>query len=160
MRRALCRGMQQLACPALLRSATLPSVALGRMPVSATLTQRRLCSSGEPPAVDELPESLKATIRNIIGQARIVVFLTGTPEIPRCRFTNALVDILRQVGVKYSYYDILQDDEVCEGLKVYSSWPTYPQVYIDGELIGGYDVTKQLLLSGELTKMLKAKDLL
>ena len=108
----------------------------------------------------QLPRELQETIRGIIGQSRIVVFLTGTPDEPRCRFTSALVDILRQVGVHYSFYNILEDDEVCEGLKEFSSWPTYPQVYVDGELLGGYDVTKQLLLSGELTKMLKEKNLL
>eukprot|EP00658_Telonema_sp_P-2_P062525 TRINITY_DN51198_c0_g1_i1.p1 TRINITY_DN51198_c0_g1~~TRINITY_DN51198_c0_g1_i1.p1 ORF type:complete len:118 (+),score=40.69 TRINITY_DN51198_c0_g1_i1:170-523(+) len=67
-------------------------------------------------------------------------FLTGSPEAPRCRFTVSLVDILNQIGVQYSYVNILEDDEVCEGLKEFSSWPTYPQVYIDGELIGGYDI--------------------
>lgn len=90
----------------------------------------------------------------------MVVFLTGTPTAPRCRFTAATVDILKQLGVKYSFFDILEDDEICEGLKVHSGWPTLPQIFIDGELIGGYDVCKTMLLSGDLTKLLKEKDMI
>jgi Grx4 family monothiol glutaredoxin len=105
-------------------------------------------------------DALHAKLRGLINQDRLVVFLTGTPEEPRCRFTFAMSDMLRQLGVQYTYVNILSDDDVCEGLKEYSNWPTYPQVYLDGELLGGYDVCKKMLLDGELTKMLKDKGLL
>jgi monothiol glutaredoxin len=115
-------------------------------------------TSSPPP--DKISEELANAIDVIIKKDRMVVFLTGTPQRPRCRFTAATVDILKQLGVKYSFFDILDDDEICEGLKVHSGWPTYPQIYVDGELVGGYDVCKSMLLSGELTKLLKEKDLL
>lgn len=119
---------------------------------------------GKAPFADapafELTEELKKDLQTMIGQDRVVCFLTGTPEAPRCRFTVALVDMLNQIGVEYSFVNILEDDEVCEGLKIYSSWPTYPQVYIDNELIGGYDIIKTMMLDGELPKLLKSKKLL
>lgn len=71
-----------------------------------------------------------------------------------------MTDLLGQLGIKYTYVDIMEDDEVCEGLKSFSSWPTYPQLYIDGELIGGYDITKELVLSGKFTQMLRDKKLM
>lgn len=133
----------------------------------ATITSvayRRNSTAGTPPGGNGTSDAAKHPLADvldaIIRKDRMVVFLTGTPTQPRCRFTVATVDILRQLGVKYSYFNILDDDEVCEGLKEYSSWPTYPQVYIDGELIGGYDVIKKMLLDGDLTKLLKDKDLL
>ncbi|CBH16175.1 monothiol glutaredoxin, putative [Trypanosoma equiperdum] len=111
-------------------------------------------------APDQVKPELAAAIRRIIAEDRIVIFLTGTPQEPRCGFTVKMVDMMHQLGVKYSFYNILEDDEVCEGLKIYSDWPTYPQLYIDGDLVGGYDVCKGMLLSGQLTKLLKEKDLL
>lgn len=109
---------------------------------------------------ETISPELAAVIDSIIKKDRMVVFLTGTPTAPRCRFTAATVDILKQLGVKYSFFDILEDDEICEGLKVHSGWPTLPQIFIDGELIGGYDVCKTMLLSGDLTKLLKEKDMI
>ncbi|KEG14008.1 glutaredoxin-like protein [Trypanosoma grayi] len=109
---------------------------------------------------DKVTPALAAAIGGIIAKDRVVVFLTGTPEKPRCRFTAQMVDMLQQLEVHYSFCNILDDDEVCEGLKTYSDWPTYPQLYIDGELIGGYDVCKNMLLSGQLTQLLKEKELL
>ncbi|KAH9577952.1 Glutaredoxin [Trypanosoma melophagium] len=109
---------------------------------------------------DKVSEELALTIKDIITRDRVVVFLTGTPKEPRCRFTVQMVDMMDQINIKYSFFNILDDDEVCEGLKKYSDWPTYPQLYIDGELIGGYDVCKNMMLNGELTKLLKDKRLL
>ena len=117
-------------------------------------------SSAAPPVGDDLTAELKSTLEKLIRQDRIVVFLTGTPQRPRCRFTAAMTDLLGQLGIKYTYVDIMEDDEVCEGLKSFSSWPTYPQLYIDGELIGGYDITKELVLSGKFTQMLRDKKLM
>lgn len=88
-----------------------------------------------------------------------MVFLTGTPQEPRCGFTARITSLLDQMGVPYSFHDINADDEVCEALKEYSQWPTYPQLYVDGQLIGGYDVCKEQVLSGELPRLLKEKGL-
>lgn len=108
----------------------------------------------------DVSPALAADLDKIISHQRIVLFLTGSPEHPRCRFTVQLVELFDQLGVEYGYFNILTDDEVCEGLKVYSEWPTYPQVYIDGELLGGMDVLKEMMVSGDLTAMLKEKALL
>ncbi|KAG8347388.1 putative Glutaredoxin [Trypanosoma vivax] len=109
---------------------------------------------------EQVPPVLATAISNVISKDRVVVFLTGTPEEPRCGFTIKMVDMLAQLGIRYSFFNILEDDEICEGLKRYSDWPTYPQLYIDGNLIGGYDVCKDMLLNGQLTKLLKEKDLI
>ncbi|GET85764.1 thioredoxin-like protein [Leishmania tarentolae] len=108
----------------------------------------------------DVSDDLAKDLHDIICHDRLVVFLTGTPEQPRCRFTAQLVNLFHQLGVKYSFFNILDDEEVCEGLKVYSDWPTYPQVYLDGELIGGYDICKTMMLDGTLTTMLKDKQLI
>ncbi|KAG5511395.1 hypothetical protein JKF63_07358 [Porcisia hertigi] len=111
-------------------------------------------------APSDVMEDLAKDLHEIIHHDRLVVFLTGTPQQPRCRFTAQLVDLLNQLGVKYSFFNIIDDDEVCEGLKAYSDWPTYPQVYVDGELLGGYDICKEMMLNGTLTSMLKEKNLM
>ncbi|CAD2222490.1 glutaredoxin-like protein [Angomonas deanei] len=120
---------------------------------------RMFCAPTRPfLAPSDVEADLAKDIKGIIDNDRLVVFLTGTPENPRCRFTVQLVDLLVQLGVKYSFFNILDDDEVCEGLKTYSDWPTYPQIYIDGELLGGYDIARKMMLDGTFTKMLKEKN--
>lgn len=109
---------------------------------------------------DQLKTDVHRLCYDLIHSGRVVIFLTGTPERPQCRFTRALCGLLEQIKLKYQYVDIMESDELCEGLKDYSGWPTYPQVYIDHELIGGYDVVKELVLSGSFTKMLSEKGLL
>ncbi|CCW64442.1 unnamed protein product [Phytomonas sp. EM1] len=111
-------------------------------------------------APSDVSKELADDLYKIINNDRIVLFITGTPEEPRCRFTVRLIDLVNQLGLEYVYFNILQDDEVCEGLKKYSDWPTYPQVYIDGELLGGYDVIRQMMLDGSLVKCLNEKKLL
>ena len=117
-------------------------------------------ASGTRFAATDVSPELRADIEQKLKSARVVVFLTGTPQQPRCGFTMRMVDLLRQFGVAYTSYDILEDDDFCAGLKRYSDWPTYPQMYVDGELVGGYDATKQMALDGSLVKMLKEKQLL
>ncbi|CCW64862.1 unnamed protein product [Phytomonas sp. EM1] len=84
----------------------------------------------------------------------VVAFITGTPSHPRCGFTGRLCGLLQTLKVPFVYYDVMASDEVCEGLKRYSNWPTFPQVYVNGVLIGGYDVCKQLHEEGELKSTL------
>ena len=111
-------------------------------------------------APGDVPEPLRGEIAGLIGQERVVVFLTGTPQAPRCGFTVRMVELLQQFQVKYAFVNILEDDDVCEGLKAYSDWPTYPQMYVDKELVGGYDLVKTMALDGSLVKLLKDKELL
>ena len=86
----------------------------------------------------------------------MVVFMKGVPEQPMCGFSNAVVQILRMHGVEgYGAYNVLEDEELRQGVKEYSSWPTVPQVYIGGEFIGGCDIVLQLHQQGELIEELQ-----
>ncbi|KAL1447617.1 hypothetical protein MTO96_028428 [Rhipicephalus appendiculatus] len=89
-------------------------------------------------------------IANLIKQDKVVVFMKGVPEQPRCGFSNAVVQVLRMHGVDYSAHDVLQDEALRQGIKDFSNWPTIPQVYIDGQFVGGCDIVLQMHQSGEL----------
>ncbi|CAH0394332.1 unnamed protein product [Bemisia tabaci] len=98
--------------------------------------------------------SLNERLKALINQANVMVFMKGNPENPRCGFSRQLMEILKETGVKFETFDILNDNSVREGLKIYSSWPTYPQVYVKGSLIGGLDIIKELKEAGELVSSL------
>ncbi|CAH0476603.1 unnamed protein product [Peronospora belbahrii] len=91
--------------------------------------------------------------QQLINRARVMIFIKGTPKQPQCGFSRKLVDILDSEGFKYDYFDILTDDNVRQGLKKYSNWPTFPQLYVNGELIGGLDIVQQLQEDGELAQL-------
>lgn len=82
--------------------------------------------------------------------------MKGLPSAPRCGFSRQIVEILDDAGVSYDAFNILEDDEVRQGLKEFSDWPTYPQLYVNGELVGGLDVVKELKDSDELEETLNA----
>lgn len=87
-----------------------------------------------------------------------MVFIKGTPDAPRCGFSRTIVGLLNDIkGLEYGYYDILGDEQVRQGLKTYSDWPTYPQLYHKGELLGGLDIVKELIASGDLATELNVK---
>ncbi|GAB4151504.1 MAG: Grx4 family monothiol glutaredoxin [Cyanobacteria bacterium J069] len=93
---------------------------------------------------------LKAKIDDLVAQNKILVFMKGNKLMPQCGFSNNVVQILNSLGVPYATVDVLDDPEIRQGIKEYSSWPTIPQVYIDGEFIGGSDVLIELYQQGEL----------
>ncbi|KAL8032612.1 hypothetical protein ABFX02_13G107600 [Erythranthe guttata] len=93
----------------------------------------------------------------LVNSAPVILFMKGKPDEPRCGFSRKVVDILRQEKVEFDSFDILSDDEVRQGLKVYSNWSSYPQLYIKGELIGGSDIVLEMQKSGELKKVLSEK---
>lgn len=94
-------------------------------------------------------------IEQQINSHPVVVFMKGAPDFPMCGFSGQVVQALKNCGVEFGYVNILEDQEVREELKNYSSWPTYPQLYINGELVGGCDIVVQLYESGELKPMLE-----
>lgn len=108
-------------------------------------------------AVVESKEMLNARLKKLINKSKCMIFMKGTPTEPKCGFSRTLVGLLDAENADYGHFDILSDDSVRQGLKEYSDWPTYPQVYIDGELIGGLDIIKEMLASGELQKQLVKK---
>jgi monothiol glutaredoxin len=100
-------------------------------------------------------DALKSRIQETIGKQRIMLFMKGSPQMPQCGFSAAVVGVLKDEGIPFGSYNILADPELREGLKEYSSWPTYPQLYVDGKLVGGADIVRDLHDKGELGKLLK-----
>jgi Grx4 family monothiol glutaredoxin len=86
----------------------------------------------------------------------VVLFMKGDRDEPRCGFSRKVVEALNDTGVEYSTFDILQDEEVRQGLKTFSNWPTYPQLYAGGELLGGCDIVLEMAAGGELKAALGA----
>jgi monothiol glutaredoxin len=84
----------------------------------------------------------------------ILLYMKGTPDFPQCGFSGQTVAALNAVGKPYAYVNIFEDPEIREGLKVYSNWPTFPQLYVKGELVGGCDIVIDMYQSGELKKLL------
>lgn len=85
----------------------------------------------------------------------IVIFMKGTPELPMCGFSMRAAAALTECRIPFAFVNVLQDPEVFENLPRYADWPTFPQVYVDGELIGGCDITLELHANGELKKMME-----
>ena len=96
---------------------------------------------------------LKEQIDNLVHQNKILVFMKGTKLMPQCGFSNNVVQILNTLGVPFETVDILEDSAIRQGIKEYSNWPTIPQVYIDGQFVGGSDVLIEMYQKGELQQM-------
>jgi monothiol glutaredoxin len=101
-----------------------------------------------------MDDQLRKRIGETISRDRVMLFMKGNPAMPQCGFSAAVVGILKQVGVPFGSFNILADQEIREGLKEYSSWPTFPQLYVDGKLVGGADIVRDLHERGELGKLL------
>lgn len=99
---------------------------------------------------------IKNRLEKLINAAPVMLFMKGSPEMPQCGFSANVCKILNQLGVSYSSFDILSDMDVREGLKHYSNWPTYPQLYVKGQLLGGNDIVTEMLNTGELAETLRA----
>ena len=99
-------------------------------------------------------ETLEDRVRNLINSSPTMLFMKGTPDAPKCGFSSKVVDALRAENVSFGSFDILTDEEVRQGLKVFSNWPTFPQLYYKGELIGGCDIIMELRNNGELKSTL------
>ncbi|KAJ2947428.1 hypothetical protein O0L34_g17206 [Tuta absoluta] len=113
-------------------------------------------SFGKAAPVNVAPKQpLEERLKALINRHKVMCFIKGTRDTPRCGFTRTLIGILNGVGVQYDTFDILSDEEVRQGLKEYSDWPTYPQLYVKGELVGGLDIIKELQANGELESTLK-----
>lgn len=97
----------------------------------------------------------KEQIDKLIKADKVVVFMKGVPSEPKCGFSDAVVRVFRMHAVNYSSHDVLQNEDVRQGVKEYTNWPTIPQVFIDGEFVGGCDILLQMHQSGELIEELK-----
>ena len=100
---------------------------------------------------------VNARIEEQLNSNEVLLYMKGTPDFPQCGFSGQAVAALNAVGKPFAFVNILEDEEIREGLKAYSSWPTFPQLYINGELIGGSDIVIEMYHSGELAELLNQK---
>jgi len=101
-----------------------------------------------------LDPALRSRIESLLQSNRVVLFMKGQPGMPQCGFSAKAVGVLDGLGVDYAHVNVLADQEIREGIKAYGDWPTIPQLYIDGELVGGSDIIDQMANSGELSGLL------
>ena len=98
-------------------------------------------------------------IKNIISTNEIVLFMKGTPDMPQCGFSMAVANVLKHLEVMFNGITVLEDEEIWNGIKVFSYWPTIPQLYIKGEFIGGCDIVREMFENQELQLLLKKKNI-
>jgi monothiol glutaredoxin len=98
---------------------------------------------------------VQTRIQDLVNNNKILVFMKGSKLMPQCGFSNNTVQILNSLGAPYETVDVLQDPDIRQGIKEYSNWPTIPQVYINGEFVGGSDVLIELYQQGELQQMVE-----
>jgi monothiol glutaredoxin len=98
--------------------------------------------------------SVLERIRKQVEENRVILYMKGTPDFPQCGFSSHAVQLLNRCGVEYAYVNVFEDPEIRQNLKLFSQWPTFPQLFINGELIGGSDIMSELYESGELQKAL------
>ncbi len=95
-------------------------------------------------------------IKEQVESNPVVIYMKGTPQFPMCGFSMRAAQALAQTGLPFAYVNVLEDAEIFQNLPRYADWPTFPQIYIDGELVGGCDITLELYESGELQKLMEA----
>ena len=99
---------------------------------------------------------LTQRLQDTITKNRVMLFMKGNPSMPQCGFSAAVVGVLKEVGVPFGTFNILSDQDIRDGLKLLSNWPTFPQLYIDGELVGGCDIVRDMHAKGQLAPLLQA----
>jgi len=101
-----------------------------------------------------MEESVKQRIENDVKNNTIMLYMKGSPDDPQCGFSSQTVKIIREYNVPFKAFNVLEDEAIRDGIKEYSDWPTIPQLYVNGEFIGGCDIIAELHQSGELAKTL------
>mgnify|MGYP001607565607 FL=1 len=96
-------------------------------------------------------------IREELAENPVTLFMKGTPIFPQCGFSAAVVGVLGHMNVKFKGINVLEDQDIREGIKTFANWPTIPQLYVKGEFVGGCDIIREMYESGELQKLLKDK---
>ncbi len=97
---------------------------------------------------------IKERIEEQLGSNEVLLYMKGTPDFPQCGFSGQTVAALKEIGKPFAFVNIFEDPEIREGLKAYSNWPTFPQLYVKGELVGGCDIVMEMYHSGELKTLL------
>ena len=104
--------------------------------------------------------NIKNEIKDIIEKNDVCLFMKGTPDSPQCGFSMAVSNVLKHLNVKFKGINVLEDQNLRQGIKDYSDWPTIPQLYVKGEFVGGCDIVKEMFEKGELKELLKGKSLI
>jgi len=99
--------------------------------------------------------SIQERIQSIVDNKPVVLFMKGSPQFPQCGFSGRAIQILQACGAEFDSFDVLADEEVRQGIKEFSNWPTIPQLYVNGEFIGGSDMLMEMYQNGELVKKLQ-----
>jgi monothiol glutaredoxin, Grx4 family len=105
-------------------------------------------------------ENIKEDIQKIINENDVCLFMKGTPDSPQCGFSMAVSNVLKHIGINFKGINVLENENLRQGIKDFSDWPTIPQLYIKGEFIGGCDIVKEMFENGELNKKFTEKGLL
>ena len=103
---------------------------------------------------------IREKIQNLINENDVCLFMKGTPDSPQCGFSMAVSNVLKHLNVKFKGVNVLEDQNIRQGIKDFSDWPTIPQLYVKGEFIGGCDIVKELFEKGELKSLFEKKNLL
>ncbi len=98
----------------------------------------------------------KKRIEELINSKKVFLFMKGSPLFPACGFSSRVVHVLKKMNADFGSFNILEDEEIRQGIKEYANWPTIPQLYIDGEFVGGCDIVESMAQSGDLQKKLSA----
>jgi Grx4 family monothiol glutaredoxin len=114
--------------------------------VSGAATDIPVAAVAPAASAEETKEALFTRLAELVKAAPVMLFMKGTPSAPECGFSRQLVGILRENGVKYGFFNILADEDVRQGLKEFADWPTFPQLWVQGELVGGLDIVSLSLL--------------
>ena len=104
-------------------------------------------------------ENTKKKIIDLIEKNEVCLFMKGTPDVPQCGFSLAISNVLKHLGVSFKGVNVLEDNDIRDGIKAFSDWPTIPQLYIKGEFIGGCDIVKEMFEKGDLQKKLQEKQI-
>ncbi len=107
-----------------------------------------------------MSDAAKATIESAVAENQVMLFMKGTPQFPQCGFSSAVVQILDYLGVSYGAMNVLEDQDIRQGIKTFSDWPTIPQLYVKGEFVGGCDIVREMFEQGELRPFLQEKGVL
>ena len=107
-----------------------------------------------------MDDKIKNLIQNHIDNNEVCLFMKGTPESPQCGFSMAVCNVLKHLNVKFKGVNILEDNELREGIKDFSDWPTIPQLYVKNEFVGGCDIVKEMFEKGELKELFVSKKIL
>ncbi|XP_059669902.1 monothiol glutaredoxin-S7, chloroplastic [Cornus florida] len=144
---------QIVAAPALFRCSPC-SIAPFRRSIVIGVRPRRIGSTSTR-CLSALTPELRTTLDKVVTSNKVVLFMKGSKEFPQCGFSNTVVQILKSQSLPFETINILENEILRQGLKEYSNWPTFPQLYIDGEFFGGCDITVEAYQNGQLQELLE-----